>query len=356
VVKVGGSVFRFISKQKFGFVAITLIALLLNFTTYAEGYEQGLNYLKKAKSQQKSRWKKGYLEKAYQSFIKSNQKNARLLQVYTGILISKSEAVKPIAARFVINYRTRYILMIADLEILNLKEKKKLKTYMLDVEEQIPHIDKIDVLKKYIYPFRGDTPGIRFALTAPAAVVLKIDGSVQNEGQFGKGTNSFTFEWKNTYMDKNSLDLEFNAANDLIDHSRKSEIIVDLDLPHNLSYYNGNYSVRGENFRNETKVVKRIDIRYLLGVLAGAAIGVLLYLAEGPPWTDDEGNIRKDGVKNGLTYGGLIGGISLIGLISNPKHVSVPHKENIRYNRELTKQIERLKKEVKVNLRIKNEG
>jgi hypothetical protein len=350
----------FISKRKYGLVIISLIVFSFNLAVYASGfYEKGLNYLRSAQKRDNAPIKdsktRRILENAYRAFKESRQKNARLLQVYTGQLLSKDDAIKPVAVQIVRNYRNRYIPMIAELEVLSMNEKKELKRYMLTIEEQIPYIKDIKSGKPSIYPFLGERPAIKFTLSNRATVQLKIDDSSESSRLFPGGTNTLSFKWKERYMDKRMLYLTLNASNDIATEKEEKELFLDFKMPHRLRYNNGKYQLEGEAFRKETKTVTRKQPRILLGgLLLGAVLGGLVYLVKE---SEETGGIftQQERRQRGLITGGVIFGLSTILFLTTNIKKSVPHHENIRFNRNLKEQIEELKKRIRVSVRTNKE-
>lgn len=338
---------------------IILMTFSFNLAAYSTNYEKGLNYLRKVKkinSPPISEWeKKDYLEKAYRAFRQSNQKNARLFQVYIGRSISKNNEIRPAAARFVKEYRTRYITMIADLELLNNNEKNDLKTYMLEIEEQIPAIKYIKLSTYSIYPFQGERPTIEFSLNSQAAIKLDVDGNPEAARLFPGGIHNLSFAWRDRYMKSNKLKLKLYASNDLSYVLEEQEIFVDISLPDRLRYYNGEYLLEGEYFKRESKAVTRRNGSILLGgIILGALLGVVVYFTKENESTGEIYSLEERR-RRSLITGGLTFGIGLVYYLASARQKIVPHQRNIHYNRKLKKQIEQIKKQIRINLKVKNE-
>ncbi|MCU0287177.1 MAG: hypothetical protein MUF15_12380 [Acidobacteria bacterium] len=350
---------QFMSKRKCSLAILAIMVLSFNLVALTGDYEQGLNYLRLAaenNSQTMSQKERSeYLEKAYRVFKESNQKNARLFQVYAGKLTAKDNEIKSVAVEFVKQYRSQYLPMIADLEVLSPDARDELKRYMLDIEEQIPFIEKIKLAMNLIFPFKGEQPAIHFSLNSRATVQFNVDGFPEGSRVFPKGIAAIDLKWKEEYIEKKLLMLKLNAKNGLSDYSEEKEILVDIVMPRRLKYYNGEYSMEGEYPKSETKTVtKRNGGTLVVGFILSALLGGAIYATK-----EDEktGKIftQKERQKRGLLAGGIGLGISFLSFLIVTRKEIVPHQGNIDYNRQLKAQIEELKKQIKVNFRIENE-
>jgi hypothetical protein len=348
----------FMSKRKYGLVILALMAFCFNLGAYSGSYEQGLSYLQKIKKTESSpgseRKRKDYLEKAYRAFKESTQKNARLFQVYIGNLLEKGNEIKSTAAQFVKEY-PGYTSIINDLEGLTPNEKNELRQYMVDIEEQIPFIGDIKPTAYSLYPYQGDQPTINFFLNTQAAVQFNVDEYSEGSRLFPKGINTLGFTWRDPFIERNTLKLKLCATNDLTGYIKEKEIALDIALPGRLSYYDGEYHLAGEYFKSTEKTVTRRNGGTLLGgILLGALLGAAVYSVKEDMETGEILS-TKERRKRGLLTGGITVGISLLLFITTTSKKTIPHRENIEYNRRLKEQIEELKKQIRVDFRNKDE-
>ncbi len=350
---------KFISKERYGMAMIVIMVLFFNLLIFPQANQKGRDFLRDAQEVNVEKDGDGkqrrLYESAYKEFMNSTQKNDILLKIYIGSLIHKENQIRPIAANFVKEYRDQYPMIIRDLQELNENEKQVLENYIRGIEEQFPFIEKIKLVTDSISPYSDEKPIILFSLNTPANVEFNVEDYSECNQSFSGGPSTLSFSWQRHYMDKQSLRLTLNAKNELSEFSVEKKVLVNLILPSRLSYYNGDYSLEGESIKSETKIVTRKNFGVLLGglalsaVLGGVIYGVKENTETGTIYTPQE---RKS---NGLKAGGVGAALTLLYFFAFSKKKTIPHQGNIDYNRQLRAQIEALRKQVKVNLKIENE-
>jgi gas vesicle protein len=336
---------------------MVLIVFSFNLTASTNSLDEGIFYLKKAKRAQALQMNQsditGYLNNAYSFFKKSNDTKAKLLQIHIGQMIEMDKEIQKTAEIIVKENRKEYIYLIDGINDLNQEEKTSLKNFILEVEEKIPFIETIALKKEVIFPYRGKKLELNFNLSQTAKISLQIDENLESTEIFNKGKNLMAINWKETFLLKESLRLGFNAVNDFSSDTKDCAIKLEVKMPDFLWYCNGIFGIHGEQYRKEKKLVKKLNSKYLWGILAGVAIGFFAYSIKENSQTG-EVYTKNQRVAHGLVLGGIFTVGSLITFLKFPKKSYVPHQENIEYNKKLTKKIEEKKKEIMIKMELEN--
>ena len=112
------------------------------------------------------------------------------------------------------------------------------------------------------------------------------------------------------------------------------------------------FEIRGKKFRDEKKMVEKLDASYLWGVAVGSLLAILVLTH---PKYISPGVIDENRPKKGMAvFGLIIVGVSLIIFLTSPKKSYVDHKENIEFNKKLNQQIEEMKKEIMIKMELAN--
>ncbi len=343
-----------ISIQRKNYVVVMMILMVFSFNlTAADSLNEGIFYLNKAKRAKALQMNQtditGYLNKAYFSFQKSKDSKAKFLQIYVGQMIGMNKESQKTAEKIVRESRKEYINLIAGINWLSNDEKKSLKNFILMVEEKIPFLENIGLKKEVIFPYQGEKPEFHFNLNQVAKISFSIDSNIESSDNFKKGENVVGFNWKETFFDKKSLRWELNSLNDFAGDSKAGAITFDIKMPDLLSYSNNTFEIKDKKFKDEKKMVKKLNPNYLFWAGLGAVIGILAITH--PKYI-------SPGVIDPKRPKGTAGLVICVGsfLMSSifPKKSQVPHQENIAYNKELSRQIEEKKKEIMIKLNLEN--
>ena len=360
-----------IAFKKRRFLSILVIfSFSINLLASSGAFTEGVRFLKNAERARllgNENEELEYLQKAFQKFMEGKAYKEKLMLIHTGRLIRKDNEIEPIAVELVKQNRNRYISMIAELDedVLDMDKKRALKEYLLNIENRIPFIDNVKLRKLIIYPYRGDMSRLEFILHTDAVLSLDIDGESPSIGRFEKGPNSINFNWQDSYVNKNRLNLILNSRNDYCEYMKVTKINLDISFPEDLYYNFRNFSISGKEFKNEQKEIisgKYFSNRVFPGILLTVGtigFGVWASTWSNEPKCDEYGKELPSNRKMGYICTGLLGALVITYLLTtfskktrNKYRQIVEDRSNIKYNRKLRNEINRKKSEIEVKMEL----
>jgi hypothetical protein len=360
-----------IAFKKRRFLSILVIfSFSINLLASSGAFAEGVRFLKNAERARllgNEKEELEYLQKAFQKFMEGKAYKEKLMLIHTGRLIRKDNEIEPIAVELVKQNRNRYISMIAELDedVLDMDKKRALKEYLLNLENRIPFIDNVKLRNLIIYPYRGDISRLEFILHTDAVLSLDIDGESPSIGRFEKGPNSINFNWQDSYVNKNRLNLILNSRNDYCEYKKGTRVNLDISFPDDLYYSSGYFAIMGKEFKNEQKQI--ISGRYFSNMvlpsilLTGGTIGLGVWAStwSNEPNYDEYGNKLSSNRQFGYIITAIVGLAALAFLITtfskntrNRYKKIVPDHSNIKYNRRLRDEINRKKSEIEVKMQL----
>lgn len=334
-----------------------IIIFALQFFVYAGTFEEGIEYLKKAKRAQSlqvnERDIRGYLETAYRCFKQSDNPEAKIYQVYIGRMIGLETEIKKTAIDLLKIHGDRCTSLLGNLEALDQRDKESLGNYIKDVQDHVPVIDNIRLKEEVIYPFERGEPALQFSLNTNSDLNFSVDGMKRRYRRVG-GENELRIKWLDEYLEKKCVDLKLNAENEYSSDLKTKQLCFELNFPANLYYDRDrkDFAIYGEEPREESKIVHKKNPKILAdGLLFSVIVGGLSYLLI----TEDENGVvltRKERMTYGYIGAGLVLFLSISRFAVSTRSVSVPIPNNIAYNRRLREEIEKRKKEITVKLKL----
>ncbi|MCI0471738.1 MAG: hypothetical protein L0Y73_08780 [Candidatus Aminicenantes bacterium] len=337
--------------------ASVIIIFSVQFFVYAGSFEEGIEYLKKAKRakslQVNEKEINDYLETAYRCFKRSDKPQAKIYQVYIGRMIGLQTEIKKTAVDLLKIHGDRCTSLLGNLAALDRSDKESLGNYMNDVKAHVPYIGNIRLKEEVIYPFESGEPALQFSLNTNSDLNFSVNGMTMSYRHIA-GENELPIKWRDEYLEKECIDLKLSAENDYSSDLKTKRLCFESNLPGNL-YYDSNskeFAIYGEELREESKIVRKQKPGILAeGLLYAVIVGGLSYLAI----TEDSNGValtHKERMSNGYIGAGLVFCISISRFFGSSRNVSVPNTRNIAYNRKLREEIEKRKKEITVKLKL----
>ncbi|MCJ7525900.1 MAG: hypothetical protein MUP71_11880 [Candidatus Aminicenantes bacterium] len=333
-------------KKRFAFFTVVVFAFSL--IAQAGVFEEGLKYLKlsrKAKLNENIKEETDFFQKAFKEFKRDAGGESLLLLLYTGLRLDRKSEIDRTAAEFIKKDRTGFLQSVFQYTFLNLDEKQRLSDYLNSVSEKIPFISNFAITGNGFHPFQKESPAVQFTLQADAACSFTLEGNMIRETQYKKGDILFPFAWQENFFGKSWLEAGFNSENALTSYAVNKKLKLFMDMPTGLHYKDGSFGINGKEFKIETKTVRKRNALYLLGTLIFASGAIA---KKSPDATTTGVTIKSS------TYI-IISAICAGAYLFDAKKMSAPDKKNIKFNRELAEEIEKIKSDVKVNIEIEEE-
>jgi len=335
---------------------LLIIFFFIQQFVYTGVLEEGKKKLKKAKHSIKigisSSEVNEIFNEAYHFFKNGTDEKSKLYYIYLSDYLKKKYNKNKLIIEILRGLNQRelsYVKIIESLELLETNEKNSLKKKFEKIEANIPRIAKISIKNKTLYPYKDNNNfGINFSLNTNAYLSYSIFNSIISSDVWeGKGVKALDFKWKYDYLQKDYMSIQLFSKNEYSSDKKEIKIKFIKNIPSGLYLYEDVFKIRGKYEKNEEKTIKKITKTGKLIGFIGSGILVLSTIA-----SLSLNKVNKPSSENSVyKYSVGIGVAGLLGFLLRKK-VNVPDKINISYNKQLKKEIEEKKKNIKVKLEL----
>jgi len=227
-------------------------------------------------------------------------------------------------------------------------------------KNSFPVIYNFSISPEKFYPYKGEKPSFEFNLSRSDYVNINIFSGYQklvsdSEYFSDSDVQKYFWDWSNLIINDNELDISLIPQMNREDYEYKAKLVLDANLPNNLTYEAGEFRIQGKSFLPETKIVSSIKWEMLflgIGLTAGGVTWTYKSV------TNEDIYYEPSDISIGLMTAMILGGILLTVLVGftkkKPREKSI--EVNIKKNKRLKAKIDVLKKDICVTQKLKEKN
>lgn len=348
---------KFLNKKSFRLISVvTLIVvsmMIFNLSLNANDQE-GLDIVKEGIE----RYKNAYFEEAVELLTKAIELNLnRATEINACIYLALSSlALEDVEGAS--NYVKR-IIKLDHSFVLNTGEfSPEFLVTFNKIKDNYPIIYNFSVSPEIFYPYQGEKSYIEFSLSKSDLVSIEISSgnlNLSNDEVYADSSSNekFSWEWSDSLINKNELDIYLFPKLNRNDYSFSKKIALNVLMPPGLRYDNDEFRIQGRHYLPETITKKKLK---MLG--ASIAIGIvsiglgILFVSHKTEW-DESWENRVLAPVLAFGFGAAFLSYPIWAGEKNYEKFNTTSPKNIAKNNKLKKDIQKMMKKIEVKQEVK---